>query len=84
VLAGLVATQRGFHVDAASVETNIVNVDVDVPAEDVAREARALGVAINASGPRRLRAVTHLDVSRGDMAAAAAVLAQALDRASGG
>jgi threonine aldolase len=80
-LALALSTTDGLHVDPASVETNIVNVDVDGPAETVAREALGLGLAINASGPRRLRAVTHLDVSREDIAAAATILRQALERA---
>jgi len=72
---------RGFRVDPATVETNIVNVDTDAPADEVSRHARALGVAIQASGPARLRAVTHMDVSRADVAGAAEILAVALDRA---
>jgi threonine aldolase len=76
-----IARLDGAHVDLASVETNIVNIDVDVSADDVAREARELGALIGASAPRRLRAVTHLDVSRADVAAAAEILAVALDRA---
>ena len=76
-----IARLDGAHVDLASVETNIVNIDVDVPADDVAREARELGALIGASAPRRLRAVTHLDVSRADVDTAAEILAIALDRA---
>jgi threonine aldolase len=80
-LAEKIARLDGAHVDLASVETNIVNIDVDVSADDVAREARELGALIGASAPRRLRAVTHLDVSRADVDAAAEILAVALDRA---
>jgi threonine aldolase len=69
---------RGAHVDLGSVETNIVNVDVDAPADAAAAEARSRGLAINASGPRRLRAVTHLDVSRDDVLSAAAILRSAV------
>jgi threonine aldolase len=80
-LATRLAGVRGFAIDVAAVETNIVNLDVDAPAETVAREARALGVAIHATGPGRLRAVTHLDVSSDDVATAAAILATAFERA---
>ena len=78
--AGGLTAARGLHVDPATVETNIVNVDLDASAEAVAREARALGLAINASGPRRLRAVTHLDVSGDEVRTAAAMLRAAAER----
>jgi len=57
----------GLRVDMAGVETNIVNVDVDVDAEGVAREAKARGLLVHASAARRLRFVTHLDVSSQDV-----------------
>jgi threonine aldolase len=68
------------RVDVANVQTNIVNVDLDAPltAEAIAKKARALGLAINPSGPRRLRAVTHLDVSGDDVLAAAEILAKVI------
>jgi threonine aldolase len=74
------ARAPGARVDLATVETNIVNVDVEVPAEDVVKKARERGLLINATAPRRLRAVTHLDVSRADVEAAAEILAGALAR----
>ncbi|MBK7399148.1 MAG: low-specificity L-threonine aldolase [Myxococcales bacterium] len=52
----------GLRVDLATVETNIVQIDLDVDADPVLARARAAGVLVGASGPRRLRAVTHLDV----------------------
>ncbi len=77
--------KRGIQVEARNVETNIVNVDLvgELRGEDVARRARELGLAVNASGPRRLRAVTHLDVTRADIESAAGLLAQATERALG-
>ena len=80
-LADKLATVHGIQVDAAAVETNIVNIDADVPAEEVARHARLLGLAIHPSGPARLRAVTHLDVSRAHIDEAAQILPVALERA---
>jgi threonine aldolase len=67
---------------ALAVETNIVNLDLDLAAEDVAREARSLGVLIQATGPKRLRAVTHLDVSRAQIDEACVALASAVARAT--
>jgi threonine aldolase len=80
-LAEALARVPGVSVDLASVETNIVNLDLDVPADAVARAAQDLGVLINPSAPHRLRAVLHLDVSRADAKTAGEVLAAALARA---
>jgi threonine aldolase len=73
----------GMHVEVAAVETNIVNIDVDAKADEVARQAIALGVAINPAGDGRLRAVTHLDVSAVDIETASEILSVALERARG-
>jgi threonine aldolase len=75
------ATGRGARVDLAHVETNLVLIDVDVPAELVVREARELGVLLMAAATTRLRAVTHLDVSRSDVERAADVIGRALEKA---
>jgi threonine aldolase len=82
-LAAALVAAPGVHVDVASVETNIVNIDVDAAAEAVAREACALGVLVQAVGPRRLRAVTHLDVQRPAVDTAAEILARAVSRCRG-
>jgi threonine aldolase len=79
-LAASLSRVPGARVDVGGVETNIVNIDLDVPAAEVVAEARALGVAIHASSPRRLRAVTHLDVSRDDIGRAAELVALAIQR----
>jgi len=78
-----VAPIPGVHVDLARVETNIVNVDLEAPlsGEEIAKQAKAQGLAINASGPRRLRAVTHLDVTRAQVEEAAKILARVLGKA---
>jgi threonine aldolase len=63
--------------DPASVDTNIVVVDVpDAPA--VVAAAREHDVLVSAVGPRALRLVTHLDVSRDQVEAAAGVLSKVL------
>jgi threonine aldolase len=80
-LAQRLALTEGTRVDVGAVETNIVNVEVHAPADDVAREARALGVLINPTGPRRLRAVTHLDVTREQIDTAADILVRAAAQA---
>jgi threonine aldolase len=81
VLAEKMVAVEGAHVDRRAVETNLVNIDVSPLASDVARHAQALGVLIAPSGPHRLRAVTHLDVSRAQIDTAAEVLAEAIRNA---
>jgi threonine aldolase len=73
--ARLIAEACG--VDPASVATNIVVVDVpDAPA--VVAAAAAQGLRIGAVGPRRVRLLTHLDISRDDAEKAGAILAGVL------
>jgi threonine aldolase len=79
-LAHALIRVEGVYVRPEDVETNIVNIDLAPPltAEHVARAALRAGVAINASGPTRLRAVTHLDVSGEQVLDAAGRLAHAI------
>jgi threonine aldolase len=60
--------------EVASPETNIAMVDLAVDAEPVVRALAARGVLVSAFGPRRLRVVTHLDVSAEEVARAAEAL----------
>jgi threonine aldolase len=60
--------------DPATVDTNIVVVPRQDAADFVAAAAEA-GVRVSAVGPRAVRLVTHLDVSRADAEKAASVLA---------
>jgi threonine aldolase len=53
--------ERG--VAARAPETNIVLVDVSGPVGPVIEGCRSRGVLLGATGPRTLRAITHLDVS---------------------
>ncbi|RLV49412.1 low specificity L-threonine aldolase [Nocardioides mangrovicus] len=70
--AALIAERVG--VDPATVETNIVVIDVPDAAAVVARAAEE-GVRVGAVGPQRVRLLTHLDVTRADAEQAAKVLA---------
>jgi threonine aldolase len=68
VLADGLATIPGVTIDPGAVETNIVIFEVgDAPALE---RALAPEVDLLAIGPTRLRAVTHLDVDRGQIEAA--------------
>jgi threonine aldolase len=58
-------------------QTNIVMVDLqrdDATAEAASARLAQAGVRMSAYGPRRLRAVMHLDVSRGDVERAAHII----------
>jgi threonine aldolase len=64
-------------VDPSTVDSNIVVVDVpDAPA--VVAAAREHDVLVSAVGPRALRMVTHLDVTRAQAETAASVLGKVL------
>ncbi|MDQ4049195.1 MAG: beta-eliminating lyase-related protein, partial [Actinomycetota bacterium] len=66
LLARNLAKLPGVEIDLAQVETNIVIFQVADAPSVVARLAEA-GVQVTPLGPRRIRAVTHLDVDRGDI-----------------
>jgi threonine aldolase len=75
-LARALSSMPGLRLSLAAVQTNIVNIDVlagDAPG--FARQLAERGVLINATSPTRLRAVTHRDVQRADIAAAIAAFA---------
>jgi len=77
VLARVLTQLPGLRV--VEPETNIVSFAVDdLGADRVVSEARARGVLVNATGPRSLRAVTHLDVSESDVKRAAERLGDAI------
>lgn len=70
-LAEGLADLPGLTVDLESVETNIVNFELDEAPLFEAR-MRERGILLSAFGPRDVRAVTHLDVSREGIDAALA------------
>jgi threonine aldolase len=77
LIAERLAASRRFIIDLATVQTNILAFDLsaDAPvAPTVVTRARERGVLIFAFGPRTIRAVTHLDVSREDCERAADML----------
>jgi len=80
LLAERLAGARGVVVDPATVESNIVMVDLAPPLPEAAIVAARLeerGVRCFPFGPRRLRLVTHLDVDRAGCTRAAEVIAEA-------
>ena len=82
LLAERLAAGAPVLLDLASVHTNIVvfhlPAGLAIDAQTLSERARARGVLVNAFGPRTVRAVTHLDVSRVQCERAAAVLVELL------
>jgi threonine aldolase len=80
ILAEAVRSSPGLRLDPEIIDTNIVIFELDpelgTAAAFVAR-LRDEDVWMNASAPQRIRAVTHLDVSREQVQHAAAVLHEA-------
>ena len=77
-LAGL----HGVRLDLATVQTNIVIFHMEEGAPDaaaIAARAKDEGVLVSVFGARKLRAVTHLDVSRDDCVRAAGILARVIE-----
>ena len=77
-IASVLAASPAIRLDLATVQTNILVFDLAARAPDAATLvaiAREQGVLINAFGPRRVRVVTHLDVTRAQCERAAGILA---------
>jgi threonine aldolase len=84
-VARILSGARGAEVDVSLVETNIVNVDVASPAADrIVAAARQAGVLVNSTGPRSLRAVTHLDAPLERARIGAERLSRAIEACVGG
>jgi threonine aldolase len=70
--------------DVTDPETNLLNVTTPgVPAARVVEAAKRHGVLIGASGPERVRAVTHLDLPAREVTACATAFAAAVREAIG-
>ena len=82
VFAELMAAGAPVQLDLATVQTNIVIFHLPsalpLDASTLCARARERGVLVSAFGPRTVRAVTHLDVSRVQCERAAAVLVELL------
>jgi threonine aldolase len=79
-VASRLGESAAYVIDPAAVQTNIlvwsVAEDVATDAPAIVERARERGVLIFALGPRTFRAVTHLDVTAEECAAAAAILVE--------
>jgi threonine aldolase len=78
-IAETVAKLPGVRLDLATVQSNIVIFHMEEGAPDaaaIAARAKDAGLLLSVFGPRKLRAVTHLDVSRDDCGRAAEILSE--------
>lgn len=74
-----IANEGGLKgLSIAEPETNIVMVDLETPAGPIATRLAERGVLTSAFGPKRLRVVTHLDVSLAAVERAARVLVEVI------
>lgn len=77
---------QGIVIDLAAVETNIVNFELSdqlgKPASEVVEKLAHKGVAVLATGPRKIRAVTNLMVSQGQIDQAIDAISQVLNDAA--
>ncbi len=83
LIAARLAQCRRVVLEPDTVETNIIVFGLSAGAPDgpiVVSRARERGVLVYAFGPRTVRAVTHLDVSRTECERAAGVLVEAIER----
>lgn len=72
----------GITIDPSAVETNLAFFEIDPEkgtAAELSARLRERGVFIGAMGSHRLRACTHLDVTRDDVLQAATVLRECLE-----
>jgi threonine aldolase len=74
----LAASLRDRGLSVREPETNIVLIDVSADALGVVARCRAEGVLIGPTGPRTLRAITHLDVTDKSVALAAQTIADSV------
>jgi threonine aldolase len=83
ILARGLAEIPGIRIDVSHVESNLVFFDVTglgMTAPDVVKCLAGAGVRMGASSKTRVRAVTHLDVSRADVERAVAIAHETLGK----
>ena len=86
IIAKRLAACRRIVLDPVTVQTNILVFEVTPEAPDaptIVNRARERGVLVFAFGPRIIRAVTHLDVTREQCERAAAILVELAESAPG-
>jgi len=82
-IASAVAAVAPKVIDPATVETNIVGVELAtlISASELSNQLKEKGILAGALGPKYLRLVTHLDLTDGDIEVVNQILPQLLQRA---
>lgn len=83
-IASAVAAVAPKVIDPATVDTNIVGLELDslkISASELSSQLKEKGVLASALGPKYLRLVTHLDLTDGDVEEVNQILPQLLQRA---
>jgi threonine aldolase len=81
LIAERICDSPGVTLDLETVQTNIIILNLDSSAPDaveIASRAKQQGVLLSVFGPRKLRAVTHLDVGRSQCEKSAEILTKVL------
>jgi threonine aldolase len=87
ILARGLAEIPGIRIDVEHVESNLVFFDVAglrMPAAEVVKRLADAGVRMGASSKTRVRAVTHLDVTRADVERAVLIAQETLGKVTAG
>jgi threonine aldolase len=82
-LANELAAIPGFSIDSATVQTNIIIMDVEraaFPPEEILLRLRERNVLLSAGNYMGLRAVTHLDVSMEQVKEAATIVKEVMNK----
>ena len=77
IFAKAVADTPGLHLEPAEVDTNLIWFRIDPAvgtAKDITARLKENGVLVHTAGPQKLRACTHLDVSKAQAERAAETL----------
>ncbi len=77
IIAKAIAAIPGAHLEPEEVDTNLIWFRIDPSfgtAKDITARLKQQGVLVHAAGPQKLRACTHLDVSKAQAERAAEVL----------
>ena len=77
ILAQAVTDTPGLHLEPPEVDTNLIWVRIDPEAgtaKEITAKLKQQGVLIHAAGPQKIRACTHLDVSKAQAERAAELL----------
>ncbi len=83
IIAQAIADTPGLHLEPPEVDTNLVWFRLDPhvgTAKDITARLKQQGILVHAAGPQKIRACTHLDVSKAQAERAAETLRQVVTK----